>query len=239
MSQPSDETSIESLIGALRTDVVEPGGAARQRIGARLAVGVMAELFASAWLASFLQSGVLRSKAFVVLMTLPVGIAIGALGHAWVVSHHVVPEHAAPMAPAVNHATLVVEGGAPVAPVAPAAPIVTPVVAPAEPASAPVRVPRPRLAPPLHAGNRELSQLEKARTLLSDGHAAATLALLNSHFARYPRSALEQERQALYVKALVAADRMAEARKRAAVFVRRFPRSTLRGSVESAVAPIP
>jgi hypothetical protein len=233
MSQPSDETSIESLIGALRTDVVEPGGAARQRISARLAVGVMAELFASAWLASFLQSGVLRSKVFAVLMTLPVGIAIGALGHAWVVSHHVVPEHAAPTAPAVNHAPLVVEGGAPVAPMA------TPVVAPAEPASAPLGVPRPRLGPPQHAGNRELSQLEKARTLLSDGHAAATLALLNSHFARYPRSALEQERQALYVKALVAADRMAEARKRAAAFVRRFPRSTLRGSVESAVAPIP
>lgn len=240
MSQPSDETSIDSLIGALRTDVVEPDGAARERISARLAVGVMAELFASASLASFLQNGLLRSKAFAIALTLPVGILIGALGHAWVVSRHAVPVYAAPPAPAapsVAPALPVVDHAAPVAPIA------APAAAPPEKAPVPPpRAARPPLGPvrsSLHAGTRELSQLEKARTLLSDGHAAATLAMLRSHVARYPRSALEQERQALYIKALVAADQMAEARKRAAAFVRRFPKSTLRGSVENAVAPIP
>ncbi len=231
MSQPADETSIESLIGALRADVVEPDGPARQRISARLAVGVMAELFASAWLASFLQNGLLRSKAFAVALTLPVGIAVGALGHAWFVSPPAAREHTVPAASAASRRLpALVEQVTPVAPVA----------APAVQVALPSRPPAPRLAGRhLPKGNRELSQLEKARTLLSDGQAAATLTLLRAHVARYPRSALEQEREALYVKALVAADQMVEARKRAAAFVRRFPKSTLRGSVENAVAPIP
>jgi hypothetical protein len=237
MSQPSDETSIDSLIGALRTDVVEPDGATRERISARLALGVMAELFASAWLASFLQNGLLRSKAFAIALTLPVGILIGAVGHAWIVGPHTVPVPvAAPTAPAVTRAAPpVVEKAAPAAPVAAVS------VAAPEQTAPPLRPSRAQLAPTrsLHAGSRELSQLEKARTLLSDGHATATLVLLRSHVARYPRSALEQERQALYIKALVAADQMVEARKRAAAFVRRFPKSTLRGSVENSVAPIP
>jgi hypothetical protein len=236
MAQPSDETSVESLIGALRADVVEPCGEARERISARLALGVMAELFASAWLASFLQSGLLRSKAFAVVLTLPVGIAIGALGHAWVASRHAVPQHAAPTALVVNRLEPAVATAPPVATV------VAPAVVTPEPTAASLRAPRRQVGPAKsngHAGSRELSQLERARTLLSDGHAAATLALLRAHVARYPRSALEQERQALYIKALVAADQMVAARKRAAAFVRLFPKSTLRGSVENAVAPIP
>jgi hypothetical protein len=235
MSQPADESSIESLLGALRAEVVEPSSAARQRISGRLAVGVMAELFASAWLASFLQSGLLRSKAFAVVLTLPVGIAVGALGHAWFVSPAAVKERAVPAVVAVSRQLpAVTENAASLAPVvAPASALPVQVAPPSRPPavrSASSRLPR---------GNRELSQLEKARTLLSDGQAAATLALLRTHLVRYPHSALEQERQALYIKALVAADQMVEARKRAAAFVRRFPKSTLRGSVENAVAPIP
>ncbi len=240
MSQPSDKNSIESLIGALRADVVEPGSAARQRISGRLALGVMTELFASAWLASFLQTGLLRSKAFAVALTLPVGIAVGALGHAWLVSPAAVRQHAAPVTATASRALPPsVESAAPPAPVvAPASALPVQVAPPSHPPA--VRSVSNHVASG-HAmrGNRELSQLEKARTLLSDGHAAATLALLRTHLARYPRSGLEQERQALYIKALVADDQMVEARQRAAAFVRRFPKSTLRGSVENAVAPIP
>jgi hypothetical protein len=237
MANPSDEPSVESLLGVLRSDVAPIAVSARQRIGSRLESGVVAELVASSLAPSFISRGLLHSKAFAVAVALPLGVAIGVGGHAWVTSRHAAEEQAARKVELAAQ-PLPARELTPVLP-APVAPPPAPV--PLDP-PAPSRPPvfRVRSAPSSSKVlNRELSQLEKARTLLSEGHAAATLSLLRAHQWRYPRSALEQERQALYIKALVAADRMAEARTRAAAFVRRFPKSALRGSVENAVAPIP
>jgi outer membrane protein assembly factor BamD (BamD/ComL family) len=100
--------------------------------------------------------------------------------------------------------------------------------------------PRPTASAPEPQGlERELLLLEQARTRLSEGHAQATLDLLRAHRGQYPGSALAQEREALAVKALVAAGRAQEARQLADAFVQRFPGSVLRSSVENAVRTIP
>jgi hypothetical protein len=85
----------------------------------------------------------------------------------------------------------------------------------------------------------ELRLLEQARTKLSEGQPVGTLELLRQHRAQYPHSTLEQEREALSVRALMAAGRRAEAQKQSAAFVQRYPASVLRGSVERAVGTIP
>jgi len=242
MSKPFEEPSLDSLVGVLRADVVKTDGATRERIHTRLATGVLAQLFGSALLPSFLQNGLVKSqafaktKAFAVAVALPVGVAIGASGHAWFANRHVAREPAAQRVIATLPPPAVVQSASVPPPVSVSEP-----AAPPEASTAPAARANP--AAPVRnswkALNRELSMLEKARTLLSAGHADETLALLAQHQRRYPYSALEQERQALYIKALVATDRMIEARTRAAFFVRSFPRSTLRGSVEKAVLPIP
>jgi hypothetical protein len=86
---------------------------------------------------------------------------------------------------------------------------------------------------------RELTLLERARTRLSEGQPQSTLQLLSEHRLSYPSSALQQEREALTIRALTAAGRIAEARDRAARFVEAYPTSALRGSVERAVESIP
>lgn len=236
MSKPSEEPSLESLIGVLRSDLVKTEDAARDRISARLASGVFTQIFASTVLPSFFQRAVFKSKAFAVAVALPAGVAIGASGHAWFTGHsalHAPATAPVPAAPAVAPLVAVVAESPP-APVA--ASQVD--VAPSSTSAARARW-QPAASTGSKAFNRELSQLEKARTLLSKNQLGATLALLRAHEARYPQSALEQERQALFVKALVAADKRAEARARAATFVRRFPKSTLRSSIEKAIASIP
>jgi hypothetical protein len=237
MSKPFEDPSLESLIGVLRSDLVKTEDAARERISARLASGVLTQLFASTVLPSFFQRAVFKSKAFAVAVALPAGVAIGASGHAWLVSHKAVREPAAasvPVAAAAAAPVVAVIADSPPAPVAATEQVMAPSSAPA----ARVRSQAAAITSS-KVFNRELSQLEKARTLLSKDQVDATLVLLRAHEARYPQSALEQERQALFIKALVAADKRVEARARAATFVRRFPKSTLRSSIEKAIASIP
>jgi outer membrane protein assembly factor BamD (BamD/ComL family) len=66
-----------------------------------------------------------------------------------------------------------------------------------------------------------------------------TLQLLRAHERTYPGSPLAQERDALAVKALVAAGSLREAEGRADAFAARYPRGLLRESVEKAVGKKP
>jgi hypothetical protein len=184
-----------------------------------------------------------KTKAFAVAVALPAGIAIGASGHAWYAQQHALREPVAQVAAAPLQAA--VQSAPAVAPAA-AEPVL------AQPAEA-VRAAAPSAPPAARAPrssakaarwsfrplNRELSLLEKARTLLSEGKTEATLALIAQHQQRYPRSTLDQERRALHIKALIAANRTIEARTRAVSFVRSYPNSSLRSSVEKSVASIP
>ncbi|HWA72177.1 MAG TPA: hypothetical protein VG937_07585 [Polyangiaceae bacterium] len=77
--------------------------------------------------------------------------------------------------------------------------------------------------------------LDTARRALSRGASAAALEALSEHASRFPRSVLEEEREALTVKALRAAQRNAEADQRAARFASRYPSSVFLPSVAPSI----
>ncbi len=81
--------------------------------------------------------------------------------------------------------------------------------------------------------------LDRARREFARGDFAATLGTLKHHSRLYPKSALDEERAALEIKALAGAGRSDEARARAARFVAQYPQSFLLPSVRESVGEIP
>ena len=81
----------------------------------------------------------------------------------------------------------------------------------------------------------ERSLLETARTALGRGQVASALATLERHAQQFPRGRLVEERESVWVQALVEAGRRREAEERAERFRQRFPHSFLRPAVEAAV----
>ena len=227
--------SLEPWLGALRADVEPMPALARQRIASRLAATalVVSAGVAGPATAGMLRRGFVHSRLFAVALALPAGALVGAVGHAyWQRSAAPATFVAAPPVMLPVAAPVPVEAMPPVAVEALPA-----VVSPAKPAAAGApSVKSEREAPSLE---RELSLLERARTRLSEGQPQSTLQLLREHRLSYPTSALQQEREALTIRALTAAGRTAEARDRAARFVEAYPTSALRGSVERAVESIP
>jgi len=242
----TDEANANDLwLTALRGDHEPAPGATRERIAARLArVGLlMGAAGSAAAVARAAPHGFLYSKAFVALLTLPIGVVIGAAGHAWVARPQaVVPAavRAMPTAPPLAVATEPIPSTAPPEAL-PVAVEPAPVLEPSkpQPVASKVRPLSDALLVETPGLEHELRLLERARSKLSEGQPAATLEQLRQHRAQYPQSALEQEREALSVRALMAAGRRAEAQQRAAIFVQRYPRSVLRGSVERAAGMIP
>lgn len=177
------------------------------------------------------------------LAALAVGTALGASGHA-IVSLIVERAAPAPKTQVVQPATPPLHAPQP-AKFSQAAPPPAP-----EPGAIPLdesspSPPRARLqkavttAPAVEGGfDPELRELEVARRAVATNPSQA-LAALRLHGQRYPRSVLSQEREALTVKALVAAGRQAEARAAAASFGQRYPDSMLLDSVQNAIRSIP
>jgi hypothetical protein len=62
---------------------------------------------------------------------------------------------------------------------------------------------------------------------------------VDRHERQFPSGLLEEEREAMAVKALVLLGRAGDARSRAARFQARYPRSLLAPAVERALASIP
>ena len=85
----------------------------------------------------------------------------------------------------------------------------------------------------------ERNLLEIARAALVRGQAEGALGALARHEATFPRGELTEEREGLFVQALVAARRYDEARARAARFARRYPRSLFAPVVAQALGAIP
>jgi hypothetical protein len=116
-----------------------------------------------------------------------------------------------------------------------AAPIAAPPAAP-EPAPAAVNAdvrPAPAHAPATHAMSKadaaraELRLLRQARAAVARQHFAAALPPIAEHTRRFKDGRLVEEREALRVKALAGLGRKDEARRAAAAFEARFPRSVL------------
>lgn len=77
--------------------------------------------------------------------------------------------------------------------------------------------------------------LDQARGALAAHEADRAMSALSQHARRYARGVLSMEREALRVRALLAADRREEARATADRFVARWPSSALRSAVEAMV----
>ena len=183
-------------------------------------------------------SGMLTPKAVAVIAGAM--LAVGGAGGVMLGRTVLAPE--AP-APRVIEKVVRVEVPAPAA--AAASPRPSPTPAP-PPATAPVPVPRKAeplahveqkqaapVADELLAQEREL--IETARSALLHADADAALAALGTHTKRFPQGRLDEERESLWVQALVMKGSVAEARAKAAQFHQKFPRSLLGATVDAAV----
>ena len=81
--------------------------------------------------------------------------------------------------------------------------------------------------------------LDKARAALAQGDSARAIDLLERHRRSFPRPVLAEERDAMWIQALVKAGRYDEARARATTFRKRTPDSLFSSVVDSAMASIP
>lgn len=85
----------------------------------------------------------------------------------------------------------------------------------------------------------ERALLDEARAALVEGDPRRALALLRRHRTRFARGALAEERDAMWIEALVAEYRYPEARAAAQAFRAHSPHSLFLPTVDSAVQSIP
>ena len=112
-----------------------------------------------------------------------------------------------------------------------------PPVAPPEPSSTSTMAafPTPGAAPSAAFSDlrEEHRLLRSAREALRTGNSAAALEQIEAARSAFPQGELEQEREVLAIRALIAAGRKSEARDRASAFLRSHPTSPLSGRVAS------
>ena len=80
--------------------------------------------------------------------------------------------------------------------------------------------------------------LDAARTALARGEPAGGIPALQRHATRFPKGQLTEEREALWIRILVAVERDGDATARIASFRRRFPDSLFAPVVDNAAATI-
>ncbi|MGB0591692.1 MAG: hypothetical protein ACPGU1_18605 [Myxococcota bacterium] len=110
---------------------------------------------------------------------------------------------------------------------------------PASPPKAPLAASKPMKATPTKAPMRDLAAerklLDRARAALGSRDQPGALRIVRSHRAKYPRGALVEERESLWVRGLLESGQVAPGVKRGERFLKRFPRSIHRGAVERAL----
>jgi hypothetical protein len=87
--------------------------------------------------------------------------------------------------------------------------------------------------------DEENAPIAAALAALARGAPAEAIAALERHARAFPRGQLEEEREALWIQALIAAGDVDQARSRADGFRRRFPGSIQDTAVAAALAKIP
>jgi hypothetical protein len=121
-------------------------------------------------------------------------------------------------------------------------PTAVPPLAVAMPSAPPSAAPVSAAGTP-HAGiarlDAERALLDAARTSLIGGDHETALRVLERHERTYHRPLLGDERDALFVQALVRAGRYDEARTRAEALRRRSPNSLFLSAVDAALSTIP
>lgn len=86
---------------------------------------------------------------------------------------------------------------------------------------------------------QELALLQPARAGIARGDFAAALSAVSEHSRRFPSGLLGEERDALRVRALFGLHRVDEARRAAAAFRGRYPRSVLLSTIAQKVETTP
>jgi hypothetical protein len=219
-------TDLEEELEQLRSDVVVPDAAAKRRIAARLSGSISALPRGSA-------RGGQRAFPWSQPVRLAVSFVLGGMAGAGL--------YGALRPPKVERIYL--ERPAASAPV-PTAKVI-PDAAPFEPPLASSRLAAPVSAPSAVVVDRKASLAEQqalldvARVAFARGKYPQTLQTLAAHSARFPKSVLAEEREALQIKALAASDRLPEARTRALRFKAQFPQSLLLPSIKDSVGAIP
>jgi hypothetical protein len=175
--------------------------------------------------------GALGAKKAAVIAFLAGGVAGAALHAAWV-------------KPAADRVVYVDRPG----PVPAAPPTSGGAVDPASkpgavvPSDAPAAVPwSPPSGTPSRASQlaAERAMLDGARKAIAEGDAARSLERLERHRRTFASPLLAEERDAMWIQALVKAGRYDEARSRGEAFRKRFPESLFASAVESALGSIP
>jgi hypothetical protein len=87
------------------------------------------------------------------------------------------------------------------------------------------------------AAERQL--LDAAHRAVASGRSSEALDALARHAREFPRGRLSEEREGLWIQALISAGRLEEARQRVRRFRGLFPRSMLLPALDSALGPIP
>jgi hypothetical protein len=85
----------------------------------------------------------------------------------------------------------------------------------------------------------ELGLLQRARTAVASRAFSTALDAIAEHQRRFPRGRLQEEREALRVKALLGLGRNDDARRAGERFRERFPRSVLLPRIEETTRPNP
>lgn len=256
MASDDSSPNAEAFLALLREDARPVPSATRTRLRSRLGSLAAGSPGPAPLRSAHPTSQFWRSKASTALLVLPLGALLGAAGHGWLSAH----ELPAPRPLSSLHFRLdPAISAAPTPTPVPVALAPTPVdvapvaVKPTRVAVVPTPKPAPSVALTTPSSERapvtidsappslrdDVSLLELARTAFAEGDAVGSLARLTIHQRRFPSSPLRQEREALEVKVLMALGRTAEAKRLAAVFLERYPRSSLRGPIARAVGTKP
>ena len=219
-------TELDEALAELRTDVAGPDVGATQRISARLSRSIGA-----------VASGGVSLPARAVPWARPLQLALsfvlgGVVGAGL---------YGALRAPTVERVYVERPPAAVHSPIASAEPEPVPVAPPPAISGKPTAL---ATAPSAVADrNASLAEqqalLDVARGAFAGGNYAQTLQTLASHAARFPKSVLSEEREALQIKALAASNRLPQARALAARFQTRHPQSLLLPSINDSVGAIP
>jgi hypothetical protein len=160
-----------------------------------------------------------------------VGTGVGAAGHAALVSRHAEPPPPTTATVAARSAATSASYAVPAAPsaTAPAPPIVTAVsptraVSPPPEATAARRADAPSSAKDT-ALRSEGALIDMARTAVARGQGDVALATLERHGRDFPNGRLAEDREWLWIQALLMTGRTDEAKARASRFRSTFPRS--------------
>jgi hypothetical protein len=227
----------QSLLDALREMPTDEAAdqALKQRVQERLAVSIVGVAPAVGTSPSGILGPAQAGKGIAALWLAPAfvtGALVGVGAERWYAGHRVTP---APIA-----APSAVETRAMPAPLPESVPF-------AALSGAPERGASPSAGPPSPASSKNVDSslaaerrlLDAARTALAHGEPGASIGSLDQHASRFPNGTLSEEREALYIRVLVALGQGAAAASRAEDFHRRFPHSLFAPVIDRALGSIP